>query len=93
MATKKELPASMQNQLFALMVGELLLGMVKDQGWLEQVETRAIQVLGQLQLILGDSGLDDAVRLQRIKKALADAGLCADGRGGLEQAYGVSIIT
>lgn len=92
MATEKGLPSSMQDQLFALVVGELLLNMVKDQGWLEQVETRAIRLLGQLQLILDDSGLDDAARLQRIKKAMADTGLYTGGHGP-EQTFGVSILT
>lgn len=93
MAAEKRLPVSMQDQLLALVVGELLLNMVKDQSWLEQVETRAIQLLGQLQLILDDSGLDDAARLQRIKKAMADAGLYTGGCGRPEQTFGVSILT
>lgn len=82
----------MQDQLFALVVGELLLNMVKDRDWLEQVETRAIRLLGQLQLILDDSGLDDAARLQRIKKAMADTGLYP-GEHRPEQTFSVSILT
>lgn len=70
MATEKEFQPMISERLWAMAVGETVLKVAKNQSWLEQVESKAIRLLGELQLVLDDRSLDDATCLQRMDQVL-----------------------
>lgn len=70
MKTEKEFQPHISERLWAMAVGQTVLKAAKSQDWLEPVETRAIQLLNELQLLLDDRELDDAACFQRMEQVL-----------------------
>ena len=59
-----------QDGIWAQAVGEVLLKAAKNQSWKEEVDTRAVRLLQEIQEALDDDNLDDPDCFHRIEELL-----------------------
>ena len=62
---------SMQDEIWAQAVGEVLLKAAKNQDWKAGVDSRAVRLLEKIQALLDDDSLDDAACFRRMEELLA----------------------
>ena len=60
-----------QDQIWAQAVGEVHLRTAKNQDWKEEVDTRAVRLLEEIQAVLDDDSLDDPACFRRMEELLA----------------------
>ncbi len=71
MGTEKEPYLNVSDGLWAQAVGEQLLKIAKAQDWKQDMDSRAIRLLEEIQALLDDERLDDPTCFARMEEVLA----------------------
>ena len=70
MGMEKEFYPCVPDALWAQAVGEQLLKIAKTQDWTRDIDSRAVRLLAEIQILLDDDRLDDPTCFERMEEVL-----------------------